>query len=309
MKLSAALILAALTAAPGLLAQDADVRFEVASVRPYGALPRGARAGGPVASGPERLLYERTLFRRLVMDAYGVERDQIKGPAWATADAIDGGALFDVSAKVPEGATKQQLAVMLQNLLKDRFKLSMHRETAASDAFVLVVARGGARLKESVGPVAASERATAVRGVADLKADRNGFPELMPPDRNVGGTFTNGTARMRFRDYPLADLVQQLSFALGLRVIDKTGLFGKYDFTLEFTPPEEARMVGLLAVMGLNPGQTAPLRPGGQRPEQVESVPVVSSAMERQLGLKLEASTIRVETIVIDSAERTPTDN
>ncbi len=60
---------------------------------------RGGR-GGAVPNSPDRLTYQRALFRTLLMDAYGVQRDQIQGPGWATADAVDGWALFDVSAKV-----------------------------------------------------------------------------------------------------------------------------------------------------------------------------------------------------------------
>jgi len=242
------------------------------------------------------------------MDAYGVERDRIKGPGWATADAIDGGALFDVSAKIPPGATKEQVATMLQNLLKERFQLSLHRETAESFGYALIVAKGGSKLKDSAGPPGESERNKTVKGTVNLQPQKDGFPELFP-DRNMGGTFKDATVRMRFRDYPLFDLAQQFSFALAAHVVDKTGLTGKYDFTLEFTLPENGRMVGMLATLPLSPGQPAPVNRNGPDPGQVDSVSTVSSAMERQLGLKLEASRVAIDTLVIDRAERTPTEN
>jgi uncharacterized protein (TIGR03435 family) len=125
----------------------------------------------------------------------------------------------------------------------------------------------------------------------------------------MGGTLTGGTVRMRFRDYPLSDLAQQFSFALGIRLIDRTGLSGKYDFTLEFTPPENGTQVGMIATLPLSPGQTAPLNTAGPSPVQLDSIPIVSEARERQLGLKLEAARIPVEILVIDHVERTPAEN
>ena len=287
------LALAASAASRILLAQDAGPQFEVASVRPSGPVPPGTRGGrgGLVPNSPDRLTYQRVLFRTLLMDAYGVHRDQIKGPGWATADAADGGALFDVSAKVPPGATKEQVATMLQTQVS---------------GYALVAAKGGPKLKESAGPPGKSERNTTAKGTVDLQTQKDGFPELFP-ERNMGGTFKDGTVRMRFRDYPLSDLVQQFSFALAADVIDRTGLTGKYDFTLEFTLPENGSMVGRLATMPLSPGQMAPLSKSGPAEGQLDSVSTVSSAMERQLGLRLEASRIAVETLVIDHVEKTPT--
>jgi uncharacterized protein (TIGR03435 family) len=288
----------------------AKVEFEVASVRPspVGAGRGGPARGGPGTSDPERLTYEHTLFRQLLMDAYGVQFDQIKGPDWTTGQANEGGALFDVSAKVPPGATKEQVAIMLQNLLKDRFKLALHHETAQSSGYALVVAKGGPKLKESAGQPRESEQAPYVSGPVNLQAEKDGFPQLFP-QRNLGGTFKNGAVRIRFRDYPLSDLVQQFSFALASHVIDRTGLSGTYDFTFEFTPPENGYLVGILATLPLAPGQKASVNRNGPDPGQLDSVSVVSSAMEKQLGLKLEAVKLPIDTLVIDHAEKTPTEN
>ncbi len=301
-----------------LLAQDAKIQFEVASVRPSGPVPKGTPQGrggpvrgGPGTSDPERLTYERVLFRQLLMEAYGVQFYQIKGPDWATADAVSGGALFDISAKVPPGTTKEQATKMLQNLLAERFQLTLHHETTQSSGYALVVAKGGPKLKASAEPAGESERGKAEfgdHGPVTLQTEKDGFPELFP-GRNMGGTFKNGTVRIRFRDYPLSDFVQQFSFALARHVTDRTGLSGKYDFTLEFTPPENGFLVGILATLPLSPGQTAALNRNGPDPGQLDSVPTVSSAMEKQLGLKLEGSKIAVDTLVIDHVEKTPTEN
>src|SRR5688572_22402362 len=182
MKRVAAFVLTALavaTASKAPRAQDAALTFEVASVRPSEPVPGGGR-GGQVPNSPDRLTYQRVLLRTLLMDAYGVQRDQIRGPDWATADAVDGGALFDVSAKVPEGATKEQVATMLQNLLKERFKLSVHREQLQNAGYALVVAKAGPRLKESSGPPGESERNQTVKGPVNLQIQKDGF--TLPED-------------------------------------------------------------------------------------------------------------------------------
>jgi uncharacterized protein (TIGR03435 family) len=291
----------------GAVAKDTELRFDVASVRESAP----GRRGGQRNTGPERLTYERALFRLLLMDAFGVQRDQIKGPGWATADAIDGGALFDVSAIVPAGATKAQVATMLQNLLKDRFKLKVHREMHQSSALALFVVKDGPKLKPSAGPVLESERAPNKPGPVSpvsFEQQRDGFPNLFP-GRNMGGTITDGTVRVRFRDYPMSDFAQQLSFALGMRIAERTRLNGRYDFTLEFTPDENASQVGILATLPLSPGQEAPLNSTFPTDGQLRSVPIVSSAIEKQLGLKLEPSRLGVEMLVIDQVERSPTAN
>ncbi len=276
-----------------LLAQDAKLQFEVASVRPSGPVqpgtpqfPGGRITGGPGTNDPERINYERVPFQQLIMAAYGVQRDQIKGPDWATTDDIRAAARFDISAKVPPGATKEQLATMLQNLLAERFQMSLHHETVQVSGYALVVAKGGSKLKESRGPVDESERTTAgPGGRVILGTEKDGFPTVFP-GRNMGGTFQDSAVRIRFRDYPLFDLTQQLSIALAAHMVDRTGLGGKYDFTLELTLPENGFMVAVRVTTPLSPGQIAPLNKDGPSPPQQDAVPIISSAMEKQLRVE-----------------------
>ncbi len=295
-----------------VFAQDAELRFEVASVRASAPTERGLRRGGPPSVNPGRVVYQRTLFRQLLMDAYGVQLGQIKGPAWTTADVVSGGPLFDVVANIPQGATRGQISTMLQNLLKDRFKLSVHRETAPSLAFAIVVANGGPKLKKSAGPRQESEYATfkggGTSGTVQYEVDKDGFPNLFPK-RGVGATFDGSTVRMRFRDYPMVDLVQVLSYVLNVPTTDKTGLAGNYDFTLEFTVPENAGRAAGRAVLTLAPGQLAPRHAAMPTEGDMAAAPNVSSAMEKQLGLKLQATKLPGDLLVIDHVEKTPTDN
>lgn len=288
----------------------APLEFEVASVRLSGPPPPGARPGrgGLLPNTPGRVTYQRATFLQLMVDAYGVLRTQVKGgPAWATADAIDTTVLFDIAATVPAGATKDQVAAMLQNLLKERFKLAAHREMVDVPGYALVVAKTGAKLTASAGPPPPAERNQTITGVGTLQIQKDGFPEL-GPNLNMGGVFKDATARLRFRDYPLSDLVQQLTFALDVPIADRTRLTGKYDFLLEFTVPENGFPVGARMTLPLAPGRPAPVSRTGPSPGQVDSVPVVSSAMEKQLGLKLEAAKVGIENLMIDHVEM-PTAN
>jgi uncharacterized protein (TIGR03435 family) len=316
MRIVFSLAILAMSLGSSVLAQDAKLQFEVASVRPSGPVPPGTPqipggriTGGPGTNDPERISYERVPFQQMIMAAYDVQRDQIKGPDWATTDDIRGAARFDISAKVPPSATKEQTATMLQNVLAERFQLSLHHETVQVSGYALIVAKGGSKLKESGGPVNESERTAAgPGGRVVLGIEKDGFPTVFP-GRNMGGTFQDGVVRLRFRDYPLFDLTQQLSIVLAAHIVDRTGLGGKYDFTLEFTLPENGFMVALRATLPLAPGQIAPLNKDGPSPPQQDAVPIISSAMEKQLGLKLEATKIAVDTLVIDHVEKTPTEN
>ncbi len=293
-----------------LLAQDAKLQFEVASVRPSDPFvprtPENRIAGGPGTNDPERITYSRVSMQRLIMAAYGVGPDQISGPGWVTADNIPTGARFDISAKVPPGTTKAQAAEMLQNLLKERFQMALHHVTKEFPGYALVVARSGSKLKSSAGDPSASERATpAANGSISMEPTKDGFPPLLP-GRNMGGTFKDGLVRDRFRDYPLSDLVQLLSRGLQRHVVDKTGMAGKYDFTLEF---ESNGVLTPGFIMPLAPGQPVAISKDLADASQVDDVPIISSAMEKQLGLKLEATKIAVDTLVIDHVEKTPTEN
>lgn len=296
--------------------QTSKLAFEVASVRPSGPVERGTPqiaqglvTGGPGTNDPERITYSRVPMQNLIMAAYGVGRDQISGPDWATTDDLRAAARFDISAKVLPGTTKEQSAEMLQNLLAERFQLALHHVTREFSGFALVVARSGPKLKASAGALTASEKTMpAADGRVSTDLAKDGFP-LLFPGRNMGGSFKDGMVRDRFRDYPLSDLVQQLSQALNVHVVDKTGLTGRFDFTLEFEPPQSAFFLGIAATVPLAPGQAAAINKNPPDPGQMDGVSIISSAMEKQLGLKLEAAKIPLDMLVIDHVERTPSEN
>lgn len=145
--------LAVLPAAAVLAQAAADkLTFEVASVKPA-APPTPGRMqimmrGGPGTSDPGQATFSNVTQRMLLAKAYGVQDYQISGPGWLDSER------YEIVAKVPKGTTEEQFKVMLQNLLADRFKLTLHHETKDLPRYELVVAKNGPKLKEAAAALA-----------------------------------------------------------------------------------------------------------------------------------------------------------
>jgi uncharacterized protein (TIGR03435 family) len=278
------------------------LRFEVASVRPAGSRPpytpiqaAGEITGGPGTGDPTRMIFTWVLPRRLLMAALALPLDQISGSGWVMGPD----ARFDISANVPPGATKEQANEMLLNLLKKRFHLTYHSEKKDFDAYALVVAKGGPKLKDASpadGPLPEAQPGTfATAG----PLDRQGFPQLPAGRSDFRGTTENGVTREAFRMVTLQQLSNMLQFMLkGSRIVDKTGLTGAYDFHLEFSN------AGLPGPMGRGLAAPSPGEAG-----QPAAAPDLFTALEKQLGLKLEKSKTQLDVIVIDHMDKTPTEN
>ena len=193
--------------------------FEVASVR---AVPQGVNNSESymptldVAPGRTLRISNRRLDD-IIRLAYAIGVKQLVGPEWLTAPTSDPNDVtrFDVVAKVPLGAKKEEVPLMLQNLLEDRFKLKIHRESRASQVYVLAVSREGSKLKESL---AADKRApgcsrTIQGGETPVSADC------------VNVTIRQLTQQLQtmapayFRDGP---------------IVDRTGLASAYDLHVEW---------------------------------------------------------------------------
>jgi uncharacterized protein (TIGR03435 family) len=230
----------------------------------------------------------------LLYRAYGVEVDRISGPAWL--DSIQ----YTVMANVPAETTKEHLPMMWQRLLKERFHLAVHHEVKDYPTYELVVAKGGPKLKPSAGdpgkPVP-GQRWT--RGA-------DGFPVLPPGGRHgIFMPIENGVqvTRETFRDFSMQELVQELAWPLGQRswensisvgrIVDKTGLPGKYDFKLEYTGTHA-------------PGGAFP-QPGPDG--RIPDAPDLFDAVQGQLGLKIETLKAPVDVLLVDRVDKMPTGN
>jgi uncharacterized protein (TIGR03435 family) len=196
---------------------------------------------------------------------------------------------YAISAKMPDGAPLAARQVAIRNLLKDRFKLVTHTETRELPIYNLVLARSDGRL----GPLL-EESSAECQVVAKewLQAARGGAPAQAPPPavaRCISSLPGIGTFSMK--GAAMGSLVNLLPQMVGRQVIDRTGLTGLYDFTLTWLP-EPAIGTSLL---GLPPVAQPPADP---------NAPNIFTALQEQLGLKLESGRGPVEVIVIDRLEK-----
>ena len=245
--------------------------FDVIAIRP-GNASGGMIDGGPGSPNPTRFTARGESVRLLLYAAFRLKQYQLSGPAWIDT------AHYDIQAKVPAGATRQEFNLMLQSMLEDRFKLKFHRETKEIRGYNLVVAPGGLKLKESLPPDGCalgkppSQRANcgnAPAGIARSTATTAGRNMMFP---------SGAKHYISARAEPISLLSSFLEQDLSV-VIDKTGLTGLFDFQLGYTAPN-----------ALLDGDDADL-------------PSLSSVLEKQLGLKLESAKVPVNVIVIDHIE------
>jgi uncharacterized protein (TIGR03435 family) len=271
----------------------------VASVRPAEPVPAGQRfvfsgsTGGPGTRDPNTYTCRNCPLTELVVQGYGLKRFQIRAEDWMNTSR------YDVNAKVPAGATKEQFRLMLQRLLAERFKLATHHESKEMDAYELVVAKNGPKFKESVddpagGPVPEPPPP------GPLPKDKDGH--VIVPSGATIFEVTNGVpwARMNAAKETMDSFVARLASFLRQPVFDATGLKGKYDFILNWTPDPVA--------MGAPP---PPPPVAGEAPPAplASDGPTLFGAVQSQLGLKLESRKRQVDVLVLDHAEKVPTEN
>jgi len=260
--------------------------FEVASIKPAIPLgPLGRRfiiSGGPGTRDPGLYRCQNCSLYQIVMDAYGIKLPtKFSGPDWLQS------VRFDISAKVPEGATEEAFHVMLQNLLVERFKLAVHREKKEMPVYELSVAKNGPKFKESVPKDAPKDDAPSDKM---MKRDSEGYPILAP---GVTMAVIPGHARLRSENQTMEWLADMLSSPMGGGpVVDVTGLKGKYDFALSWTFEERSAASGGTSAAAPDP-----------------TGPSLLTALQSQLGLKLEEKKRPVEVLVVDHIEKAPTEN
>lgn len=275
-------------------AQEADsgVTFEAVSIKPF---PEGTSismsgcVGGPGSDDPGRIRCEYVTLKILLMRAYKVKNSEIFGPGWMDSTH------FNILAKMPEGATREQVPVMFRNLLTERFKVVLHQESRPMTAYSLVVAKNGPKLKE-YDPSATAPTDEAPPPGGKLPTGEDGFPILRRSVIASGPIilYRQGRARLQAGNTKIARLAQALSNQLDQVVTDETGLTGTYDITLYWTP--DATESGGRAPSGV---------------PQEAGAPETSlfAAVEQQLGLKLTPKKVPRDALVIVRAEKTPTEN
>ena len=231
--------------APVLRAQLPE--FEVATVK-------ANRTGSGGSNFPRltdgRLTARNVSLLMLLQAAYDLSAQRITGPAWLHSDR------FDLEGKSPQGVPDSELMPMLQALLKDRFRIAVHRETKEMPVYEMTVAKGGVKM---------------------LPYDPE-RPLVSPPNR--GGSAIIGAGTM-------AQLANMMTAPAGRPVLDKTGLDGRYTYILTFMP----------------------LSSPAAESASSSVLPDFFAAVQQQLGLKLEPKKEPIEILVIDHAERVPSEN
>jgi len=313
---TAILSLGLLSLAGRLLGQATPrLEFEVASVKPAdlptgGFISLGPRTG-PGTSDPSRVNYRLATLKGLLMTAYDVKTYQVIGPSWLDTER------FDIVATVPPGATKEQVNIMLQNLLADRFKVTLHHETKELPLFELTVGKNGSKLKPFVAdpsaPAPIQPGGPPPGPLGPPQIGKDGFPALSPGGMVV--MMMPGRQRIKASKQTVSQLANSLSNQLGRTVVDKTGLIGEFDYTLEFSSEGLSGSGPFGGGLGGLPPPPPPGPPGGAAvptppgPTDNAEAPTLISAIQDQLGLKLEQKKGPLDLLVIDRAEKVPTAN
>ena len=241
---------------PTPMAADADPAFEVATIKPSNpdAQGKGFRVRG------RQFSTLNTSLSDLITFAYGLHPRQITGgPDWLDKDK------YDLAAE-PDGEGQpndKQWKIMVQKLLADRFKLTFHHDKTELSVYALVVGKTGSKINKSGG-------------------DPNGLP----------GLFFRGLGMLTVTNATMTDFTGLMQAAvLDRPVVDQTGLPGRYDFTLNWTP-DESQFAG----MGVKVPPPAA--------DNAAAPPDLFTAIEEQMGLKLVATKAMVDILVIDHVEK-----
>jgi uncharacterized protein (TIGR03435 family) len=204
-----------------------------------------------------------------------VRTDQITGPSWRKTER------YDIVANIPQGATKDDFKLMLADLLRERFRLRFHMGSKIRPIYTLRAGNNGPRLKPTERR-ADDATAPSARGV-----DADGCPIVSPNYKGMVGLPVPGVMCWTARDVSSADLARHLEQPAGRPIVDETGLAGRYDFKIRY------QFLG----RGADTGAAA------------DRAPNVFTAVEEQLGLKLESATRSFPALIIDSIEREPAEN
>jgi uncharacterized protein (TIGR03435 family) len=278
---------------------SASPEFDVASLKALtaGDTGRPTIAGGPGTSDPGRVTYSRVALRTLIAKAYGVADDQVAGPASLSSDR------YTLLATLPSESTLEQLKLMLQHLLSERLGLSIHHETREYSGYDLVISKKGVNTKNlrRANEVPNQQENTS-REISSgeapvpphpLPVDRDGCPVISAGGSQIGGRFGTESCS-RFQNVSMAEFCKTLggivqmtdgTYGEPIRLIDRTGLDGVYDFKLTFT----------FIPFGL---------------KNIDSSgSTLYEALEQQLGLRLGQIKEPLDTIVVDHADKVPAEN
>lgn len=320
--------LVAFVSTPLLNAENKDTpkAFEVATIKPSAPLDMTKLAAEVQAGHMPRLgpfvdashaEYIYMSLKDLLAIAYKLKDYQISGPEWLATER------FDINAKMPEGATKDDAPALLQALLAERFKLTAHKSIDEHKVLALIVGKNGPTMKPTPpDPAPASADAPLAPGETQLKGNESNLRIKKNTDgsitMNMGdkGTITQRVdmqEQMLHLDsskVTMDGLAAMLTKVMqGRQVVDQTGIKGNYQISLDLS------LVELMAIareqakaMGISLPPGAGGASGGALPDAPGGGTSVYKSVEK-LGLKLEERKLPVEQLVVDHLEKAPTEN
>jgi len=255
-------------------------RYEVVSIKPDKSGP-GSRA----QNAPDGYSEKYVTLKGLILRAFGLQEFQLSGASgWVESERFDIEARMDAETtdayqKLNSDEQKNARQQMLQAVLAERFQLTIHRESKVFPVYSLVVAKNGPKLHD------AKPGDTYSNGIR-YPDGGGGAGAVMIRSSSTSHTLTAQAVQ-------ISSLVNALrADSLERPVLDKTGLTGKYDFTLTWAPEN----VSVAGVPGA--AATSPVIPGDP------AGPTLFTALEEQLGLKMESGKAPIELVVIDRVER-----
>jgi uncharacterized protein (TIGR03435 family) len=299
----------------------APLAFEVASIKKPALSIQDQAMQGKMHIGMKvdgaRVDFGSMSLADLITTAYKVKSFQISGPDWLKTER------FDIVAKLPEGANKDQVPEMLQALLAERFKLAIHRDTKDHAIYALIVAKGGPKLKEAPpdveepadAPPAKEEKGTQSidtgQGKMTIRADGSGGAGATikgPNGVTQRVSMSNGVMHMELSKATIAQMVEALSRFVDRPVVDMTDLKGNYQVALDMTM-DDIRKAAQSAGMTIPAGAALP---GGDAKSPDDASDPGGGSIFRsvqEMGLKLDPRKAPLELIVVDHIEKTPTEN
>ena len=287
MKIISCVVVAVLVSS--IAAAQTGPQFEVASIRPSAEQQAQVTMGVSINGSQVRITYWS--LRDYLAMAYTVRPEQITGPDWLDQ------ARFDIAAKLPDGASPNDLDKMMQALLAERFQLKMHRQKKDFPVYALAVSKGGPKIHPVPVDPSAPAAPAAVNAVGSGNAGSIGI------DFGGGTSFTLGNNRIEIKKMPMAEVAELLTRFLDRQVVDTTGLLGQYDMTLELAPEDYTAMRIRAA---LSAGVVLP--PQALRALDSASADPLSAALGKY-GLTFESRRMPLDEIVVDSVSRTPVEN
>jgi uncharacterized protein (TIGR03435 family) len=251
---SSVALLALLLAGAFAPAQPKQPSFDVVSVRPS-QREVGPDSNNQIRYSPTGFTGQHVTLKRLVAEAWRCQRNQVIGPAWIDRNE------YDIAARLPEGATQEQIPLMLRSLLAERFGLKEHSETRSMRGYELTVAAGGPRIR----PVLPGEATSAGQGL-HFRGNMRQFADLLAVQISIPA--------------PTSASVPVIADASPAPVLDKTGLDGVYEFSVDLRPEIGA-----------------------------DGFTFWKRVLEDQLGLRIQSRKVDVEFVVVDDALKIPTAN